>query len=120
MKSFSFTRVTAYYGFLEICKPKEGETVVVSGAAGAVGSIVGQIAKIKHCKVIGITGSDEKGEWLVKDLGFDHFINYKTENVYEAIKKIATKGVDCYFDNVSYWIITIFIFLIFFLRTIPL
>lgn len=93
--------LTAYFGFLELCQPKEGETVVVSGAAGAVGSIVGQIAKIKGCKVIGVAGSDDKGKWLMNDLGFDHFVNYKTENVYEAIKKVAPQGVDCYFDNVS-------------------
>ena len=67
---------TAYFGFLEICKPKEGETVLVNGAAGAVGSLVGQIAKIKGCKVIGYAGSEEKVEWL-KTLGFDHVFNYK-------------------------------------------
>lgn len=92
---------SAYFGFLEICKPKAGETVVVSGAAGAVGSHVGQIAKIKGCKVIGIAGSEEKGKWLTKELGFDHFINYKTENIEEALKKAAPNGVDCYFDNVG-------------------
>lgn len=75
--------------------------MVVSGAAGAVGHIVGQIAKTKGCKVIGIAGSDEKGKWLISELGFDHFVNYKTENVYEAVKKVAPQGVDCYFDNVS-------------------
>ncbi|CAH1111212.1 unnamed protein product [Psylliodes chrysocephalus] len=92
---------SAYFGFLEICKPKAGETVVVSGAAGGVGSQVGQIAKIKGCKVIGIAGSDEKGKWLVEELGFDHFINYKTENVDEALKQHAPEGIDCYFDNVG-------------------
>lgn len=66
-----------------------------------MGHVVGQIAKIKGCKVIGIVGSDEKGKWLLNDLGFDQFVNYKTENVYEAIKKAAPQGVDCYFDNVS-------------------
>lgn len=96
-----FSRNTAYFGFLEICKPKPGETVVVSGAAGAVGSLVGQIAKIKGCKVIGIAGSDEKGKWLTEELGFDHFINYKTDDVEKALKEAAPKGVDCYFDNVS-------------------
>lgn len=75
--------------------------MVVSGAAGGVGSQVGQIAKIKGCKVIGIAGSDEKGKWLVEELGFDHFINYKTENVDEALKQHAPEGIDCYFDNVS-------------------
>ncbi|XP_028144094.1 prostaglandin reductase 1 [Diabrotica virgifera virgifera] len=92
---------TAYFGFLEICQPKPGETVVVSGAAGAVGSHVGQIAKIKGCTVIGIAGSDEKGKWLTEELGFDHFINYKTANVAEELKNAAPKGVDCYFDNVG-------------------
>lgn len=91
---------TAYFGFLEICRPKAGETVLVTGAAGAVGSHVGQIAKIKGCKVIGIAGSDEKGQWL-KSLGFDHVINYKTENVHKELSKVATKGIDCYFDNVG-------------------
>ncbi|XP_045485144.1 prostaglandin reductase 1-like [Pieris rapae] len=93
--------VTAYFGFLEICKPKAGETVVVSGAAGAVGSIVGQIAKIKGCRVIGFTGSDDKVQWLEKELGFDKAINYKTADVNKALKDAAPKGVDCYFDNVG-------------------
>ncbi|XP_058831166.1 prostaglandin reductase 1-like [Topomyia yanbarensis] len=91
---------TAYFGFLEICKPVVGETVVVSGAAGAVGSLVGQIAKIKGCQVIGIAGTDEKCEWL-KSIGFDHTINYKTADIGEELKKAAPKGVDCYFDNVG-------------------
>ncbi|KAG5867026.1 hypothetical protein JTB14_037113 [Gonioctena quinquepunctata] len=92
---------TAYFGFLELCKPQEGETVVVSGAAGGVGSQVGQIAKIKGCRVIGIAGSNEKGRWLVEDLGFDHFINYKTDDIDAALKEFAPDGVDCYFDNVG-------------------
>ncbi|XP_072386097.1 prostaglandin reductase 1-like isoform X1 [Diabrotica undecimpunctata] len=92
---------TSYFGFLELCQPKQGETVVVSGAAGAVGSHVGQIAKIKGCTVIGIAGSDEKGKWLTEELGFDHFINYKTANIPEELKKAAPKGIDCYFDNVG-------------------
>lgn len=91
---------TAYFGFLAICTPKEGETVVVSGAAGAVGSIVGQIAKLKGCRVIGIAGSDDKCQWL-KKLGFDCAINYKTSNVLEELKKAAPNGIDCYFDNVG-------------------
>lgn len=93
--------VTAYFGFLEICKPKPGETVVVTGAAGAVGSLVGQIAKIKGCKVIGFAGSDDKVQWLEQDLGFDRAFNYKTVNVTEALKQAAPNGVDCYFDNVG-------------------
>ncbi|KAJ3647789.1 hypothetical protein Zmor_019658 [Zophobas morio] len=92
---------TAYFGFLEICQPKPGETVVVTGAAGAVGSHVGQIAKIKGCTVIGIAGSDEKGKWLVDDLGFDHFINYKDDKFKEKLEQATPKGVDCYFDNVG-------------------
>lgn len=96
-----FYRNTAYFGFLNILKPKAGETLVVSGAAGAVGSLVGQIAKIKGLKVIGIAGSVEKGRWITKDLGFDHFINYKTEDISNRLKELAPDGVDCYFDNVS-------------------
>ncbi|XP_057667045.1 prostaglandin reductase 1-like isoform X2 [Diorhabda carinulata] len=92
---------TAYFGLLEICKPKAGETVIITGAAGAVGSHVGQIAKIKRCKTIGIAGSDEKGKWLVQELGFDHFINYKTDNVKAKLKEYAPNKIDCYFDNVG-------------------
>ncbi|XP_059048576.1 prostaglandin reductase 1-like [Achroia grisella] len=92
---------TAYFGFLEICKPKPGETVVVTGAAGAVGSIVGQIAKIKGCKVIGFAGSDDKVQWLEKELGFDKAINYKTADVAKVLKEAAPNGVDCFFDNVG-------------------
>jgi len=92
---------TAYFGFLRICEPKEGETVVVSGAAGAVGSLVGQIAKIKGCRVIGIAGSDEKAKWLKQELKFDEVINYKTDDIAKKLKEAAPKGVDCYFDNVG-------------------
>lgn len=92
---------TAYFGLLELCQPKEGETVVVTGAAGAVGSIVGQIAKIKGCRVIGFAGTDDKVEWLEKELGFDKAYNYKTTDILEAIKESAPDGVDCYFDNVG-------------------
>lgn len=91
---------TAYFGFLEICQPKAGETVVVSGAAGAVGSLVGQIAKIKGCTVIGYAGTDDKVEWL-KQIGFDHAFNYKKVSVKDSLVKAAPKGVDCYFDNVG-------------------
>ncbi|KAF2900196.1 hypothetical protein ILUMI_05991 [Ignelater luminosus] len=92
---------TAYFGFLEICEPKAGETVVVSGAAGAVGSHVGQIAKIKGCKVIGIAGDDEKGKWLLDELGFDYFINYKKPYLAKTLAQCAPNGIDCYFDNVG-------------------
>ncbi|CAG9786033.1 unnamed protein product [Diatraea saccharalis] len=95
------TGVTAYYGFLDLCKPKEGETVVVTGAAGAVGSLVGQIAKIKGCRAIGFAGSDDKVKWLEQELGFDKAFNYKTINVAKALKEAAPNGVDCYFDNVG-------------------
>jgi len=91
---------TAYYGFLELCKPKEGETVLVNGAAGAVGSLVGQIAKIKGCKVIGYAGSDDKVAWL-KQLGFDEALNYKKEDYGASLKRVAPKGIDCFFDNVG-------------------
>ncbi|WP_139923500.1 NADP-dependent oxidoreductase [Hymenobacter sp. DG01] len=92
--------LTAYFGLLDICDPKPGETVVVSGAAGAVGLIVGQIAKIKGARVIGTAGSDEKVAYL-KELGFDEAINYKTANIPEALAAAAPQGVDCYFDNVG-------------------
>ncbi|XP_050453463.1 prostaglandin reductase 1-like [Cataglyphis hispanica] len=91
---------TAYFGLMEICKPKSGETIVISGAAGAVGSHVGQIAKNLGLTVIGLCGSDEKCEWL-KDLGFDAAINYKTAQVAVTLRKLAPQGVDCYFDNVG-------------------
>lgn len=93
--------MTAYFGILEVGKLKEGETVLVSGAAGAVGSVVGQIAKIKNCKVVGIAGGAEKCNYLVNELGFDAAIDYKTEDVKAAIKQHCPEGVDVYFDNVG-------------------
>lgn len=93
--------MAAYCGFLDICKPKEGEVVVVSGAAGGVGSLVGQIAKIQGCKVIGIVGSDDKCDRMKRKFGFDYAINYKLESVAESLKKCAPNGVDCYFDIVG-------------------
>ncbi len=96
------TGLTAYLGLTEIGKPKEGETMVVSGAAGAVGSTVGQIGKILGLRVIGIAGTDEKVEMIKDDFGFDEGINYNTtENMTEAIKKTCPDGVDVYFDNVG-------------------
>ncbi|XP_063770279.1 prostaglandin reductase 1-like isoform X2 [Pseudophryne corroboree] len=93
--------LTAYFGLLEICNPKEGEVVLVNGAAGAVGSVVGQIAKIKGCKVVGSAGSDEKVTFL-KEIGFDEAFNYKTVNsLEEALKKASPEGYDCYFENVG-------------------
>lgn len=94
--------MTAYFGFLDICNPKPGETVLVSGAAGAVGSIVGQIAKIKECHVVGIAGADDKVAWLVNELGFDAAFNYKSTSDYvPKLKELCPQGIDCYFDNVG-------------------
>ncbi len=93
--------MTAYFGILEVGKIKEGDVVVVSGAAGAVGSIVGQIAKIKGCTVIGITGGPEKCKYIVEELGFDGAIDYKNEDVKERLKEETPKGLDVYFDNVG-------------------
>jgi len=98
---FGVTGMTAYFGLLEVGRPVEGETVLVSGAAGATGSIVGQIAKIKGCRVVGIAGSDEKCAWLIDELGFDVAINYKTEDVAAAIRAACPDGVDVFFDNVG-------------------
>ena len=95
------TGLTAYFGLLKIAAPKEGETVVVSGAAGAVGSVVGQLAKIKGCRVAGIAGSDEKNAYLRDELGFDATINYKTDDVTAVLKDACPDGVDVYFDNVG-------------------
>lgn len=95
------TGVSAYYGFLEACQPKAGDTIVISGAAGAVGSLVGQMAKLRSCTVIGIAGRGDKCNWIKHELGFDATINYKEENVSEALGKCAPSGVDIYFDNVG-------------------
>lgn len=94
--------LTAYFGLLDVCAPKAGETVVVSGAAGAVGSVVGQIAKIKGCRAVGIAGTDEKVKWLVDELGFDAAYNYKREaNNLAKLRELCPSGIDCYFDNVG-------------------
>lgn len=93
--------MTAYFGILDVGKIKEGDVVVVSGAAGAVGSVVGQIAKLKGCYVVGIAGGKEKCDYLKNTLGFDATIDYKSENVFEAIKETCPKGLDVYFDNVG-------------------
>jgi NADPH-dependent curcumin reductase CurA len=94
--------LTAYFGLLDVCAPRAGETVVVSGAAGAVGSTVGQIAKIHGCRVVGIAGGDDKISWITGELGFDAAFNYKTEGKpYERLKELCPSGIDCYFDNVG-------------------
>jgi len=93
--------MTAYFGLLEVGQPKPGETVVISGAAGAVGAAVGQIAKIKGCRAIGIAGGARKCDYTVKDLGFDAAIDYKAEDVRKALQKHCPKGIDIYFDNVG-------------------
>ncbi len=93
--------MTAYFGILEVGKIKEGDIVLVSGAAGAVGSVVGQIAKIKGCRVIGIAGGPEKCKYLIDELGFDDAIDYKTEDVRLGIKRACPKGIDVFFDNVG-------------------
>jgi NADPH-dependent curcumin reductase CurA len=96
------TGLTAYFGLLDVCDPKRGETVVVSGAAGAVGSVVGQIAKIKGCRTVGIAGGDDKVDWILKECGYDAAFNYKTTQDYSAkLKELCPKGIDIYFDNVG-------------------
>jgi hypothetical protein len=93
--------LTAYFGLLDIGKPKPGDTVVVSGAAGAVGSVVGQIAKIKGCRAIGIAGGADKCRYLSEKLGFDGAVDYKSEDVKAALKTHCPQGIDVYFDNVG-------------------
>lgn len=87
---------------LRLGKPKDGNTVVVSAAGGAVGSHVGQIAKIKGCKAVGITGSDEKGKWLINELGFDGYVNYKDSSFKKTLEQATPDGIDVYFDNVGH------------------
>ncbi|MCH8873106.1 NADP-dependent oxidoreductase [candidate division KSB1 bacterium] len=99
--TFAVVGPTAYFGLLDIGEPKEGETVVVSAAAGAVGSIVGQIAKIKGCRVVGLAGTKEKCAWIQDDLGFDVAINYRTEDVPKTLAAACPDGIDVYFDNVG-------------------
>ncbi len=108
---FGSTGITAYFGLLDIGNPQPGETVVVSGAAGATGAMVCQIAKIKGCHVIGIAGGDEKCSWL-KDCGVDDVIDYKNSNVAEELTKLAKDGIDIYFDNVGGPILESVLFLI--------
>ncbi len=99
MSVYGIAGLTAYFGLLECGKPKAGETVVVSAAAGSVGSIVGQIAKIKGCRVVGIAGGEEKGRWLVDELGFDAAVDYKSPEFKRLLRAEVPDGVDVYFDN---------------------
>jgi NADPH-dependent curcumin reductase CurA len=99
MSVYGIAGLTAYFGLLECGKPKPCETVVVSAAAGSVGSIVGQIAKIKGCKVVGIAGGAEKGRWLVDELGFDAALDYKAGDLRRQMKEAVPEGIDVYFDN---------------------
>jgi NADPH-dependent curcumin reductase CurA len=93
--------MTAYFGLLEVGQPQPGQTVVVSGAAGAVGSVVGQIAKIKGCRAVGIAGGTEKCRYVVDELGFDAAIDYKAQEVKKALRQHCPQGIDVYFDNVG-------------------
>jgi NADPH-dependent curcumin reductase len=98
---FGVTGLTAYFGLLDVGSPTAGETVLVSGAAGATGSVAGQIARIKGCRVVGIAGTDEKCAWLTGELGFDAAINYRSQDVGAAIGDACPDGVDVFFDNVG-------------------
>lgn len=98
---FGIAGLTAYFGLLNVGKPKSGETVVVSAAAGSVGSIVGQIARIKGCRVIGVAGGKDKCNWLTSELGFDAAVDYKSEAIFKSLKAAAPNGIDVYFDNVG-------------------
>jgi NADPH-dependent curcumin reductase len=99
--ALGMTGMTAYFGLLDIGKPQPGQTVVVSGAAGAVGAIVGQIAKIKGCRAVGIAGGQQKCAYLTQELGFDAAIDYKSDDVKKALRQHCPQGVDVFFDNVG-------------------
>jgi NADPH-dependent curcumin reductase CurA len=101
LSTLGMTGMTAYFGILEVGKIKKGDIVVVSGAAGAVGSIVGQIAKIKGCRVIGIAGGLDKCKYILEELDFDAAIDYKNEDVKNRLKEECPEGLDVYFDNVG-------------------
>jgi NADPH-dependent curcumin reductase CurA len=98
---YGVTGLTAYFGMVDVAHPKEGETVVVSGAAGAVGSVAGQIGKIQGCRVVGIAGGPEKCAWLTDELGFDAWIDYKSEDVAARLRQTCPDGIDVFFDNVG-------------------
>ena len=95
----SVTGLTAYFGLLEVGRPKPGDTVLVSAAAGAVGSMVGQIAKIAGCRVVGTAGGQDKCDWLTRELGFDAAVDYKAGGVFRALRAVCPDGIDVYFDN---------------------
>ncbi len=99
--ALGMTGLTAYFGLLELGRPQAGQTVVVSGAAGAVGSVVGQIARIKGCRTVGIAGGPRKCTWIVDELGFDAAIDYKADELRSGLRRHAPDGVDVYFDNVG-------------------
>lgn len=101
LSALGVTGLTAYFGLLEVGQAKSGDTVVVSGAAGATGMVVGQIAKIKGCRAVGIAGGEQKCTYLTKELGFDAAIDYKTEDVSKALRRHCPNGIDVYFDNVG-------------------
>ena len=101
LSTLGMTGMTAYFGLLDTGQPKPGDTVVVSAAAGAVGALVGQIARIKECRVVGIAGGVEKCRYLVTELGFDSAIDYKSEDVMQALRKACPTGINVYFDNVG-------------------
>ena len=101
MSVLGLTGITAYFGLLEVGRPRAGETVVVSGAAGATGSVVGQIAKIEGCHVVGIAGGPDKCGWLTREAGFDAAIDYKAERVDRRLRELCPDGIDVFFDNVG-------------------
>ena len=98
---FGHIGASAYFGLLDVGRPRKGDTLVVSAAAGAVGSLVGQIGRLQGCRVVGLAGSAEKCRWIVEDLGFDAAIDYKREPVPAALARCCTQGIDIYFDNVG-------------------
>ncbi|OPF44785.1 oxidoreductase, partial [Pseudomonas aeruginosa SD9] len=101
LSALGMTGMTAYFALLDVGQPKSGETVVISGAAGAVGSVAGQIARLKGCRVVGIAGGAEKCRFLVEELGFDGAIDYKNEDLAAGLKRECPKGIDVFFDNVG-------------------
>jgi NADPH-dependent curcumin reductase len=101
LSTLGMTGMTAYFGLLDVGKPVAGETVVVSGAAGAVGGVVGQLAKLKDCRAVGIAGGAEKCAYVVEELGFDAAIDYKSQDVAAGLREHCPKGIDIYFDNVG-------------------